>query len=188
MQPSGLDTGHGAVPPPSPDREAAGHDVVPGRRGRFWVLDQYRAHVLSCWCAEIIPAGPGRPSAADVGAAEYADQVCAASPALRRALIGAVDGLDHCARNSCGRPFAECTRQERVAAAAALQAAEPDAFDLVKGLAYEAYYSDPAVLASLERTTGWRAGNALTGSAMDALDESLLSRVRSLPPGYRTEA
>jgi Gluconate 2-dehydrogenase subunit 3 len=185
MPPSGPDGEREAQPPPGRDHEAAGAGAGP--RGRFVGLDRDRARALTSWCAEIIPAGRGRPSAADVAAAEYADQVCSASPPLRRALIGAVDDLDRCARGLSGQPFADGTRRHRIAALAALEAANPGAFGLVKGLVYEAYYADPAVLAQLERATGWRASNVLTGSAMAALDESLLRRVRSLPPGYRRE-
>jgi hypothetical protein len=187
MPPSSQDREGRAQPPASPHREAAGLDAAPGPRGRFVVLDQARARALTSWCAEIIPAGPGRPSAAETGAAEYADQVCSASPLLRSALIGAVDDLNQCADGRFGQLFADGTRQQRVAALTALEAAQPGAFEFVRGLAYEAYYSDPAILAGLEVATGWRASNVLTGSAMAPLDESLLSRVRSLPPGYRRE-
>lgn len=75
-----------------------------------------------------------------------------------------------------------------IAALGGLEAAKPGAFELVRDLVYEAYYADPAVLARLELATGRRASNVLTDSAMAVLDESLLSRVRSLPPGDRREA
>jgi Gluconate 2-dehydrogenase subunit 3 len=169
----------------SPEREASGADVLTGTRGLFTVLDQARARVLTCWCAELIPAAANRPSAADVGAAEYTDRVCASSGLLRAALISAVDRLDADARDRSGCEFADCSSARRTDSLHALAADEPALFALVLNLVYEAYYSTPSVLAELERATGWRAANALHGSAMAAFDESLLEHVRSLPRGYR---
>lgn len=153
--------------------------------GPFAVLDQDRARVLAVWCAELIPARAGRPSAAQAGAAEYIDTVCSASPVLRCALIVAVDELDAAATDQHGQPFANCRAAQRAATLETFAGADPDSFELVRGLAYEAYYSTPMVLADLERVTGWRAANAVTGSPMAPFDEALLDRVRSLPPGYR---
>jgi len=131
------------------------------------------------------PAAPGRPSAADMGAAEYTDGLCSPSPALRAALISAIARLNAHAIEMSGNAFDSCAADVRVEASHALESAEPSIFDFVRGLVNEAYYPAPVVLAALEHATGWRSGNALTGSQMDPFDESLLERVRSPPPGYR---
>jgi Gluconate 2-dehydrogenase subunit 3 len=153
--------------------------------GGFTSLDPARAEVLTCWCAELIPAGAGRPSAAEAGAAEYADRLCSGEPSLREDLTAAADLLDADARARHGCHFSDCASAQRTESLRALEADQPVLFELVRTLVYEAYYSAPAVLAALERATGWRAANSLTGSAMPPFDDRLLERVRSLPPGYR---
>lgn len=157
----------------------------PADNAPFTLLDPARARLLTCWCAELIPAAPGRPSAADAGAAEYADRICSSDPLLRDGLTRAVDHLDADARSRHGRRFPDCTSAQRTESLRALEAGEPALFGLVQGLVYEAYYSAPPVLDALERATGWRSANTLTGSAMAPFDEGLLDRVRSLPRGYR---
>jgi Gluconate 2-dehydrogenase subunit 3 len=152
---------------------------------RCTLLDPARVRLLTCWCAELIPAAPGRPSAADAGAAEYAERVCSSDPSLRDDLTRAVDQLDADARSRHGRRFPDCTGAQRTESLRALEAAGPALFGLVQALVYEAYYSASPVLDALERATGWRSANTLTGSAMEPFDEGLLDRVRSLPPAYR---
>lgn len=169
--------------PAEADRD--GDLPLPGSRGRFTVLDRARARTLSAWCAELIPAVQGRPSAAGIGAAEYADAVCARSPAMRAALVRAVRGLDARARQLSGQPFAECPASVRIECLHAFEREAPEPFGLVLGLVYEAYYSAPPVLAALEQATGWRSSNVLTGSQMSPFDPDLLARVRSLPRRYR---
>lgn len=179
------DKGRPGLPPTDVDREASGVDVPLPAIGQFTMLDTARATLLARWCGELIPSRAGRPSAAQFGAAEYIDQVCSSSPVLRCALIVALDGLAAASQEQHGQPFTECSRPQRVACLEAFASADPDSFGLVQRLVYEAYYSVPAVLALLERATGWRSGNAVTGSQMVPFDESTTDRVRSLPPGYR---
>ena len=177
-------------PPASVAAEAAGVDVPVPVYGpmSFAVLDPERAALLEQWCADLIPAGAGRPSAAQAGAPRYIDRVCSSSPVLRCALVVALDALAAAAARQHGRPFAQSGPAQRAAVLEAFSAADPHAFGMIKGLTYEAYYATPMVLAGLERATGWRATNAVTGGHMDPFDESLLDRVRSQPPGYRAAA
>jgi hypothetical protein len=67
----------------------------------------------------------------------------------------------------------------------ALELEDPVAFGMVRDFTYEAYYGNPQVLAVLERETGWRSANSTEGGSMDPFDESLLARVRTLPPTYK---
>lgn len=177
--------GPGPGGPPNPDREASGVDVPVPVDGQFAVLDRARGALLTQWCAELIPAQGDRPSAAQAGAAGYVNRVCASSPVLRCALIVAVDGLAAASLQQHGQPFVACTSAQRSATLDRFEAADPPAFGLVKKLTYEAYYATPMVLADLERSTGWRASNAVSGSPMTPFDESALDRVRALQPGYR---
>jgi hypothetical protein len=56
---------------------------------------------------------------------------------------------------------------------------------MVRDLTYEAYYAHPRVLAALQRDLAWDGLAPTRGSEMEPFDESLLSRVKTLPPLYR---
>src|SRR5437879_3718655 len=90
---------HGGVCAMAYDRKQGGHQVAQANRpdyrlevGRaevpvgaprsFAILDPARAATLRAWTATIIPAGPGRPDAGAVGAAEYIDATVAMVPSL----------------------------------------------------------------------------------------------------------
>ncbi len=68
----------------------------------------------------------------------------------------------------------------------AFEANDPlDAFPMVRDLTYEAYYAHPRVLDVLERETGWRYEVAISGGELEPFDESLLARMRTVPPRWR---
>jgi gluconate 2-dehydrogenase subunit 3-like protein len=188
------------------DRKQGGHQVAHANRpdyrlevGRaevpvgeprgFAVLDPERAATLRAWTSTLIPAGPGRPDAGAVGAAEYIDATVSKVPALRPALLGALDVVERIAQDKARRPFAQCTAEERERLLREFQLAdEADAFQMVSDFTFEAYYGHPDVLAALESATGWRAGNPMTGSAMEPFDTNQLARVKSLAPRWRAVA
>jgi hypothetical protein len=185
------------------DRKQAGHQVAQARRpdyrlevGRaevpvtdargFSVLDPARAGVLTAWVGTLIPGGGARPDAAEIGAAEYVDGTVLRVPALRPALIRAIDRLEAMAAARAHRPFAECTSDERELLLREFEAGDTtDGFNMVRDFTYEAYYGHPGVLAALEAETGWRGAAPSTGSTMAPFDASRLQRVRSLPPRWR---
>ncbi|MDQ2943206.1 MAG: gluconate 2-dehydrogenase subunit 3 family protein [Candidatus Dormibacteraeota bacterium] len=186
------------------DRKQAGHTVAQANRpdyrlevGRaevpvgdkrgFAVLDPARAATLRAWTATLIPAGPGRPDAGAVGAAEYIDATVSKVPSLRPALLNAIDMVDGIAQNKTRQPFAQCTAEERERLLREFQRADDfDAFQMVSDFTYEAYYGHPDVLAALESTTGWKGLGPMKGGPMPAFDPKLLARVKSLPPRWRT--
>ena len=130
-----------------------------------------------------------RPDAAEVGAAEYVDATVLQVPALRPALLGAVDALERLAATRAGRPFRECAGEERERLLKQFEAADAtDAFNMVRDFTYEAYYGHPRVLAALEAETGWKGTAPTTGSSMAPFDASRLERVRALPPRWRKVA
>jgi hypothetical protein len=161
-------------------------DVAVGEARGFAVLDSARAATLQAWTATLIPAAPGRPDAAEVGAAEYIDATVLNVPALRPALLHAIDALERAAVEKSNRPFAECTLEEREQFLREFQAGDDtDAFNMVSDFTYEAYYGHPKVLAALEAKTGWRGMAPMIGSTMAPFDASRLARVQKLPPRYR---
>lgn len=186
------------------DRKQAGHKVAQANRpdyrlevGRaevavgkprgFAVFDPARAATLRAWTATLIPAGPGRPDAGAVGAAEYIDATVSKVPSLRPALLHALERIDVIANTKARQPFADCTDEERERLLREfLTEDDTDAFQMVSDFTYEAYYGHPKVIAALESVSGWRATSPLTGSPMAPFDENRLARVRSLPPLWRT--
>lgn len=162
-------------------------EVPVGAPRTFVVLDSTRAATLRAWTATLIPAAGRRPDAASVGAAEYIDATAHKVPSIRPALLHGIDQVESLARAKTGRGFIECTADEREDVLRQFQAADDsDAFNMVSDFTYEAYYGNPAVLAAIEAENGWRGTGPMTGSVMSPFDPNQLTRVRSLPPRYRT--
>jgi hypothetical protein len=160
-----------------------GRSEVPvGAQRTFSVLDPGRAATLRSWVECLIPAHGGRPSAADVGAAEYVDATVATATGLRETLLRTIDRL----RELAGADFVAADLEVRTRAVRALELEDRSGgFDMVRDFTYEAYYAHPLVLAALKRELGWDGVAPTTGSAMPGFDGSLLERVKTLPPRYR---
>jgi hypothetical protein len=135
------------------------------------VLDAEGRKDLESFCSVLIPEQGIMPAGGDAGVALYVEAVCARSVGLSTLLRSVVATMK-------GREITAGVAQQ-------VETSDPVAFDALKSLVYEGYYTTSVVLARLETVTGWRAGVALAGSAMDAFDESLLNRVRDLPSIYR---
>jgi hypothetical protein len=150
------------------------------------MLDPDRAATLRAWVSALIPARGERPAAGEVGAAEYVDATVFLTPRLRGVLLDGIDTVDQLAQKLAGRRFAEAPPPERTKVLRAFEANDPlDAFPMVRDLTYEAYYAHPRVLDVLELETGWRYEVAFSGSELEPFDESLLARMRTLPPRWR---
>jgi len=164
-----------------------GHAEVPvGQARHFSVLDPARAATLKAWVATLVPAAGRMPDAAAVGAAEYVDATVLLVPALRPALLKAIDQLELTATARARKAFTECTPDEREVLLRDFEARdESDAFNMVRDFTYEAYYGHPRVLANLEQDTGWSSKSPTQGSAMQPFDSASLERVRSMPPRWR---
>jgi len=185
------------------DRKQGGHQVAQANRpdyrlevGRaevpvgeprgFSVLDERRAHTLTAWVGALIPAAGSRPDAAEVGAAEYIDATVLKVPALRPALLQALDRLEVLAATKARKAFSECAADEKERLLRELEVEDAtDAFNMVRDFTYEAYYGHPRVLAALQADAKWSSTSPTQGSRMAPFDESRLGRVRSLPPRWR---
>lgn len=180
--------GHSVVQANRPDYrlEIGRAEVAVGEPRGFSVLDADRATTLKAWVATLIPARGARPDAAEVGAAEYVDATVFLVPALRPALLQAIDRVGMSAQEQARKPFAECSSDERERLLREFEAVDAsDAFNMVRDFTYEAYYGHPRVLAALEKETGWSSTSPTSGSEMKAFDASRLERVRKLPPRWR---
>lgn len=180
--------GHSVAQANRPDyRLEIGRAEVPvGEARGFKVLDPRRAETLTSWVATLIPARGARPAAAGVGAAEYVDATVFLVPALRPALIQAIDHLERSAESELRKPFTACNHEEREGLLRQFEAVDSsDAFNMVRDFTYEAYYGHPLVLAALEKETGWNSSSSTQGSEMTPFDASRLERVRKLPARWR---
>ena len=180
--------GHQVAQANRPDyRLEVGRAEVPvGENRGFSVLDPRRATTLKAWAAALIPAAGSRPDAAEVGAAEYIDATVLMVPALRPALLQAIDRLEVLAAAKAHKPFSECGADDRERLLRELEADDAtDAFNMVRDFTYEAYYGHPRVLAALEADRKWSSTSPTQGSRMAPFDASRLERVRSLPPRWR---
>jgi hypothetical protein len=180
--------GHKVAQANRPDyRLEVGHaEVAVGVPRGFAVLDPVRAATLRAWTATLIPAGPGRPDAGAVGAAEYIDATVAMVPSIRPALLHALERIDVIAQGKAHKPFADCGAVERERLLREFQVEDDaDAFQMISDFTYEAYYGHPDVIAALGPETGWRATSPLSGTTLAPFDASRLERVRTLPQRYR---
>jgi hypothetical protein len=160
--------------------------VAPEEVRDFVLLSTDQRPVLAAWAERLIPASGSWPSGDQVDAHMYADNCAARSPLLRSMLLRAVDTAEAGARAAHGQGFAACDAGQREAVLRDL-AGGSDAvlFDLVLELVYEGYYRAPEVLAVVEERTGFRVMAPVEGVELEPFDESLLERVKGLPPKLR---
>lgn len=157
--------------------------VPPEEVQDFVLLSVAERGVLAAWAERLIPAAGSWPAADEVDAHMYADNCAARSPLLRSMLLRAVDAAERRARAEHGRGFAECDAGEREKVLRSL-AGGPEAvlFDLVLELVFEGYYRTPRVLEVVEERTGFKVMAPVEGIELEPFDESLLERVKGLPP------
>jgi hypothetical protein len=160
--------------------------VAPEEVTDFVLLSEAQQRTLAAWVERLIPARQPWPSAAAVEAHMYADNCAARSPLLRSMLLRAVDLVDREARRAHGSGFADSEEGQRDEILRGLESGD-DAllFDLVLELVFEGYYRDPRVLEVAEERTGFRVMAPVEGIEIEPFDESLLERVKSLPPLIR---
>src|SRR5215471_4041993 len=96
-------------------------EVPVGVPRTFKVLDPERAAALRGWVDCLVPARHGRPSAAEVGAAEYIDATVDSAVGLRETLLRAIDRLQALAGVSGGEEFASEDVDERTRAVRAFE-------------------------------------------------------------------
>ncbi len=124
------------------------------------------AAVLDC----ILPGSAGFPSASQAGLAPQAGAGVVMETLLAR----------------LPRDFAALPREDQVACLKRLEAEDRTAFGQVVATAYEAYYATPAVVAAIERTTGYVNRPPLPqGYRVPPLDPHLLDKPRQRAPHYR---
>jgi hypothetical protein len=150
-------------------------------------LNEAQGRVLAAWADRLIPAEGRWPAAGAVGAGVYADNAASRSPLQRAMLLRAVELVERQAQDHHGEGFAACTDSQRDAILTDLEGDDDDAvlFDMVLELLFEGYYRAAPVLAVVEARTGFKVMGPVEGVELEAFDESLLARVKGLPPRGR---
>lgn len=149
----------------------------------FTLLDSRRASALEGLALALIPGDAHWPSAADAGAAAYADNVAARSPVLREALTRLADVL--VAESDAHDPSPGPDGGGSASIARAVQEREPGLFEFALELIFEGYYRDRRVQEIVEQRTGYLPAVPVTGIRMTPFDESRLDGMRERPARVR---
>jgi hypothetical protein len=138
--------------------------------------------VLVAAMDEIVPAGPGMPSASEAGCLDYLGGESVKDAGLRAELSAGLQGAQAAASAAFGRDFERLEPAERVAVLRRFADADPVSFRALRDAVYEAYYTRPDVW----RRLGYEFyGPERSGPVPAPFDASVLARVRTLPALYR---
>jgi hypothetical protein len=132
---------------------------------------------------ELIPEGMSMPSASQAGCLAYLEATSAGSAAFADELLKAVQSLRDACLSDFGRDFERLEPQERVAALTRLEGRrDGSAWRALRDSVYEAYYTRPEIW----RRLGYEFyPPERPGPRPPDFDESVLARVRTMPPLYR---
>jgi Gluconate 2-dehydrogenase subunit 3 len=159
-----------------PQPASAATDAPPHAPTRSVLSADQRA-LLDAVLDRLVPANGPVPPAGALGCAAAIDASLGRDPALRRLFF---EGLTTIALGG----FAEAPDPD--AALREVEAAAPGFFAALVDHAYRAYYTDPRLLANLERTTGYPARPPQPlGHDMPPWDPDLLARQRQRAPFWR---
>ena len=108
------------------------------------VLTAGQKSLLTTVLNRLVPADGGMPGAGDLRLAAYIDRAMGVAPHLRRHIVGVLAGLPDAAA------FGQLSDEEAEELLRQVEAAQPEAFDILLQASYTGYYSHPQVLAALE--------------------------------------
>lgn len=134
----------------------------------------------------LIPGDGNWPAAGSTAAVPVVQRAVALHDARGAAVSAVLEGISGLAARRGGL-FAWLPVPVRDAVLADVEAQPGWArgFRMLYELVCEGYYTDAAVERIVRERTGFDAALPLTGVDLEPFDESLLDRVRSLPPSYR---
>lgn len=185
------------MPRPHPEEPLVPHGSLAEAAGRTYVtlaasrevpriLVGATAETMAALCDAIVPGDVHWPPASATDVVGYVDAVLTRAPALADEFVAALAQLAELSLVHTGRPLPALTADEREDVVRRFEAVQPLFRSFVE-LCYEAYYRDPRVVEVLRVRTGFRVEQPLTGVELPAFDESMLDRVRGLPPRYRED-
>lgn len=130
---------------------------------------------------EIIPANEKMPSASQIGSLEYVKGIIEELPELSPLFHGLIEEIESQSQLISGTGFATLNRKERINVLQSIEKSSPELFKTLKDFTYESYYTNEKIY-SLINYDPHPTGTA--GPEMDPFDDTLLDRVKTLPPIY----
>jgi hypothetical protein len=145
-------------------------------------LDAADRALLGAILDTLLPAHEGVPAAGELGIGEAMEALLA--DGTRRGRIVAILRATEIALG--GDALTDRDTANREALLRAVESGEPVAFAILVECAYRTYYSDPRVLARLERTHGYPARPPQPlGHAIEPWDDALVAKQRERGPIWR---
>jgi len=146
------------------------------------VLDPELQKILTAAMDEIIPAGDGMPAASETGGLNYLLKLLEKIPEQAKTLSAGLSTLNIQSNKKLKKDFIKITSEERTSL---LQEQEKDNaafFNQLRDFTYESYYLSPLVW----KLIGYEPHPTnSSGPLMEAFDERLLDRVRTLPTIFK---
>lgn len=140
-------------------------------------LTEQQARQLNAVLGGLLPGNDVWPSAAELGLEKRISDLAALDPDHPVVLARFLDALEGVEAMSDA---------DRHTALQSMQDAAPEDFGVALVLAYNAYYTDPRVLAVVSARTGYAArAPQPEGYELDPFDESILETVRQRQPLWR---
>jgi hypothetical protein len=146
------------------------------------VLSTSLQKTLTAAMDEIIPAGDGMPAASETGGLNYLLKLLEKMPEQAKTLSAGLSTLNIQSNKKFKKDFIKITSEERTSL---LQEQEKDNaafFNQLRDFTYESYYLSPQVW----KLIGYEPHPTMSaGPLMEAFDEKLLDRVRTLPTIFK---
>ncbi len=141
--------------------------------------------ILKLAMDEIIPNTHGLPSASEAGGLGYINSIFQEYPELSQSLLELLKQLNGISLSNYKTDFENLDRNERIASLKTFELSRTESFEVLKNLIYESYYINETVW----KLIGYQPfPTTSTGPQMEPFDETLLHRVKNLPPLYRHES
>lgn len=130
----------------------------------------------------IIPAGDNMPSASDVGGLNYLLKLLEKFPDQAKQLSTGLTNLNNISTRKFKKDFTRITSEERASLLKEQENGNPAFFNQLRDYTYECYYLSPQIW----KLIGYEPHPTFSsGPIMEAFDEKLLVRVRSLPKLFK---
>lgn len=146
------------------------------------ILDTSLQKTLTTAMDEIIPAGDGMPAASETGGLNYLLKLLEQFPDQAKKIASGLTDLDNICTKKYGKDFTRITSEERISLLQEKEKNNPAFFNQLRDFTYESYYLSPQVW----KLIGYEPHPTMSaGPLMEAFDEKLLDRVRTLPSLFK---
>ena len=140
-------------------------------------LDKLQQETLKFAMDEIIPSNKKMPSASEVGGVTYILEIIKELPEIGPLFEGLIAQIDEMSNYN----FSILSSEERITILKTIEKNKPELFKVLIDFTYESYYTNETIFPLIgyePHPTGTK------GPIMEPFEESLLDRVKNLPPMY----